>query len=287
MSNNSNTTNNRIQCPSLLRRYTPRNDGGVTYAFTAGQCTICWETVLKILTTIAKWLFVLCVPVMLLTGSIWWAANSHWLYTSGFTKYDVSQTTGLAESELEKAASGLISYFNSPAEFADISVMKDGQDIKLFTGEELIHFRDVKQLFRLDFWVLLGTTAYSLVFVAAALVRRHKKTAAKATLIGSGVTLFLVLLLAIGALLDFDALFLQFHLFAFTNEFWSAEGYMLLLFPGGFWYDAVIYIGMATAVAALVLAAITGSYLYTVRNITLKDGSIERTGNGRDTQSYP
>jgi len=224
---------------------------------------------------------------MLLTGSIWWAANSHWLYTSGFTKYDVSLTTGLVEPELEKAASGLISYFNSPEEYADISVVKDGQDIELFTEEELIHFHDVKRLFRLDFRVLLGTAAYIVVFVAAALVRRQGKTAAKATLIGSGFTLFLVLLLATGALLDFDGLFLQFHLFAFTNEFWSAEGYMLLLFPGGFWYDAVIYIGVATAVAALVLATVTGSYLYTKRDLTPKNESAERTGNGKDTQSYP
>ncbi|HEY90560.1 MAG TPA: DUF1461 domain-containing protein [Dehalococcoidia bacterium] len=242
---------------------------------------------MKILAAITKWLFVLCLPVMLLTGSIWWAANSHWLYTSGFTKYDVGLTTGLAEPELEKAASGLIDYFNSPEEYADISVVKDGQDIELFTEEELIHFHDVKRLFRLDFRVLLGTAVYIVVFVAAALVRRQGKTAAKATLIGSGFTLFLVLLMATGALLDFDRLFLQFHLFAFTNEFWSAEGYMLLLFPGGFWYDAVIYIGVATAVAALVLATVTGSYLYIKRDLTPKNESAERTGNGKDTQSYP
>ena len=242
---------------------------------------------MKILVAIAKWLFIACLPVMLLTGSIWWAANSHWLYTSGFTKYDVSLSTGLAESELDKAASGLISYFNSSEEYADISVVKNGQDIKLFTEEELFHFRDVKRLFRLDFRVLLGTAVYILVFVIAAIVRHQRIMIAKATLIGSGVTLSLVLLLAVGALLDFDQLFLQFHLFAFTNEFWSAEGYMLLLFPGGFWYDAVIYIGVAIAVAALVLAAITGSYLYTSRNLTPEDGSIERTGNGRDTQGYP
>ena len=70
-----------------------------------------------------------------------------------------------------------------------------------------------------------------------------------------------MLLLGAGALLDFDHLFLRFHLFAFTNEFWSAEGYMLLLFPGGFWYDAVIYCGAATAIAALILAAAAGGCL--------------------------
>jgi len=220
---------------------------------------------LHILNAAAKWLFVLCLPVTLITGSIWWVANSQWLYTSGFSKYDVSSTTDLTEGELEKAAAGLISYFNSPEQYADISVIKNGQSIELFTDEEIIHFYDVKKLFQLDFRVFLGTLIYILLFTLVTLLRRQWQKAAKTTLIGSGFTLFLILLLGIGALLDFDQLFLQFHLFAFTNEFWSAEGNMLLLFPGGFWYDAVIYCGIVVIVAALILAAISGGYFFAVR----------------------
>ena len=216
---------------------------------------------MRILTAVAKWLFVLCLPFMLVTASIWWAANSHWLYTSGFTKYDVGLTTGLAEPELEKAASGLISYFNSPEEYIDITVVRDGQSFDLFTEEEAAHFRDVKELFRLDFYVLLGTAVYCVAYASGNILlrqRRQHRRLAQAVLGGSVLTLALMLLLGAGALLDFDQFFLRFHLFAFTNEFWSAEGYMLLLFPGGFWYDAVIYCGAATAIAALILAAVAG-----------------------------
>ena len=74
----------------------------------------------------ARWLFLLCLPVLLVTASIWWAANSHWLYMSGFARYDVGQTTGLEQPELEKAAAGLIDYFNSPAEYVGITVVKNG-----------------------------------------------------------------------------------------------------------------------------------------------------------------
>lgn len=216
---------------------------------------------MRVLTLSSKWLFVLCLPFLLVTASIWWAANSHWLYTSGFTRYDVSQTTGLAPSELDKAAAGLIHYFNSPEEFVDITVVRDGQSIDLFTGEEVIHFRDVKQLFRLDFYVLLGTAVYCVAYASGNILlrqRRQHRHLAQAVLGGSVLTLALMLLLGAGALLDFDQFFLRFHLFAFTNEFWSAEGYMLLLFPGGFWYDAVIYCGAATAIVALILAAVAG-----------------------------
>lgn len=219
---------------------------------------------MKILTAVGKWLFVLCLPFMLVTASIWWAANSHWLYTSGFIRYDVGQTTALAPSELDKAAAGLIHYFNSPEEFVDITVVGDGQSFDLFTEEEAVHFRDVKRLFRLDFYVLLGTAVYCIAYAAGNILlrqRRYYRHLAQAVLGGSVLTLALMLLLGAGALLDFDQFFLRFHLFAFTNEFWSAQGYMLLLFPGGFWYDAVIYCGAATAIAALILAAVAGGCL--------------------------
>jgi hypothetical protein len=70
------------------------------------------ETAKMIIVAVARWLFILCLPVLLLTVSIALAVNSQWLYEHGFNKCDVHQTTGLADSELKKAASGLISYFN-------------------------------------------------------------------------------------------------------------------------------------------------------------------------------
>jgi len=58
----------------------------------------------RVLRLTAQWLFILCLPVLLLTASIGVAVNSIWLYEYGFEKYSVGQTTGLAEVELEKAA---------------------------------------------------------------------------------------------------------------------------------------------------------------------------------------
>ena len=223
---------------------------------------------LRIPLIIARWLFALCLPCLLLTASIWWAANSHWLYTSGFVKYDVVTSTGLSEVELDNVAAGLIDYFNSGEEFVDITVSKDGQPFELFTEEEILHFRDVKGLFRLDFNVLLGTGIYAAGYAALSLLWRrpsYRRGLAWATLAGNGITLALMLALGLGTLLNFDQLFLQFHLLSFSNEFWSTEGYMLLLFPRDFWYDAAIYCALATAGAAVILGAITVGYLLLTR----------------------
>lgn len=226
---------------------------------------------LKIPLTIARWLFALCLPCLLLTASIWWAANSHWLYTSGFTKYDVAASTGLSETELDNVAAGLIDYFNSGEEYVDITVEKNGQPFELFTEEEILHFRDVKGLFRLDFYVLLGTGIYVAGYAALSLIwqrPKYRRGLARATLAGSVTTLVLMLALGLGTLFNFDQLFLQFHLISFSNEFWSTEGYMLLLFPRDFWYDAAIYCAMATAAAAVILGAVAAGYLLLTRRVT-------------------
>lgn len=220
---------------------------------------------MRVVYAAGRWVFVVCLPLLLVTSSIWWAANSHWLYTSGFEKYDVGRSTGLSGAELEKVAAGLIAYFNSPKELLDLTVVREGQPVDVFTAEETLHFRDVKHLFRLDLYILIGTAAYVGGYTVAGIMLGERRRLARAALCGSGLALALMLLLGIGTLLDFDGLFLGFHRLAFTNELWSAEGRMLLLFPRDFWYDAAVYCAAATGGAALGLALVTGTYLTATR----------------------
>jgi len=225
---------------------------------------------LKGLVIAAKWLFMLCLPILLLTASIGWGVNSSWLYKYGFEKYNVSQTTGLAEVELEKAATGLISYFNSGDEHTSLTVMKDGEPFELFNQREVAHLRDVKGLIRLDYWVLLGTLIYALSYAGVSLFwrRRDWRRLAWGVVSGSGITLALMLALGLGTLINFDQLFLQFHLFSFTNELWQldpARDYLIMLFPQGFWYDAAIFCTLVTVGLAIILGGVAGGCLLFAR----------------------
>jgi len=227
---------------------------------------------MRILGIIAKWLFMLCLPVLLLTVSLGWAANSLWLYKYGFEKYNISQTLAdsglkLTDSELENIYAGLISYFNSPDEYISITVVKDGKPFNLFTPEETIHFRDVKGLIRLDYWVLLGTLVYALAYAGVRLFwqkRRHWRHLAWGLVGGGSLTLALILLVfGLGTLLGFDQLLYRFHLVFFTNLYWSAEGYMLLLFPENLLRDMALFCAATTAGLAIILGGVGGGYLLT------------------------
>ncbi len=223
---------------------------------------------MRILGIAGKWLFMLAMPVVLLTASIGWAVNSQWLYEYGFEKYSISQTTGLAETELEKAASGLISYFNSGEDTIYITVVKDGEPFTLFNQREVAHLRDVKGLIRLDYWVLLGSAVYVLAYAVTSLLwprKRYWRQMAWVVVGGGGATLGLILLLGLAAVLNFDQFFLQFHLISFANDLWlldPTKDYLIMLFPQGFWRDATMMIALVATGLALVLAGAGGAYLF-------------------------
>jgi len=218
----------------------------------------------KILTAAARWLFILALPLLLLSASIAGAANCLSLYRYGFERYHVSQTTGLDEAELEKAAAGLIRYFNSDEEYISLTVLKDGQPFVLFNEREVIHLRDVKKLFWLDYRVLLGTLIYALAYAGVSLWRKNGTQLARGLIWGGSFTLALMLALGLGALFNFDRLFLQFHLLSFTNEFWQLDptrDYLIMLFPRGFWFDATLFCALIATAGAVILGGLGGGYL--------------------------
>ena len=222
---------------------------------------------MKILGIAAKWLFMLCLPVLLFTASLGWAVNSLWLYKYGFEKYNISQATGLADSELEKAADGLISYFNSDEEYISLTVVKDGEPFELFNQREIIHLKDVKGLIWLDYWVLLGTLVYALAYAGVCLFwrrRRYWRRLAWGVVGGGGITLVLMLALGLGTLFGFSQLFWQFHVISFSNEFWlldPTKDYLKMLFPDGYFYDVVLFCTLGIAGLAIILGGVAGGYL--------------------------
>jgi len=216
----------------------------------------------------------LSLPILLLTASLGWAVNSHWLYNYGSYKYNVRQSLSDSEleltgAELEKIYAGLIGYFNSGERYISLTVEKDGKPFNLFTPEEVIHFRDVKGLIWLDYWLLLGTLLYASGYAGVSLFWRRRTywlRLAWGAVGGSGITLVLMLALALGTLLGFGQLFYQFHLLFFDNPHWSAEGFMLLLFPERFFYDATLFCALVIAVGSLALGGVAGGYLLFTRS---------------------
>lgn len=221
----------------------------------------------RVLGIVAKWLFILALPILLLTASIAATANSQWLYTGGYEKYGVSQTTGLDKAELEKVAKGLISYFNSGEEYIDLTVVKNGEPFELFNGREIIHLKDVKGLIQLDYRIAMGTFIYCLAYALICLFwqrKKHWRRLAYGLVVASGITLGLMVALAIGAVTDFGGLWLQFHFLSFANQLWMLDpmrDYLIMLFPEGLFFDMALFLGSLIVGVAVILGVVGGVYL--------------------------
>jgi integral membrane protein (TIGR01906 family) len=226
--------------------------------------------------TSVRWLLSIAIPFLLLASSISIVANTITLYRYGFSTYNISSVTGIDDTELDRAAAGLISYFHSGEEYIDITVKKDGKDFTLFNERETQHLKDVKDLFVLGYHIAAGALAICLACIAVLLILwRDRREIGKALLQGGILTLSIMAILAIVMVVDFDNFFYRFHLLSFANDLWlldPTKDYLLMMFPQGFWFDAALTCAIVTAIGAVIFGV--GGWLLK-RSSTSKDSETE------------
>ena len=212
-------------------------------------------------------LFIIAVPVFLVTGSLTWAFNNIGLYERGFEKYRITLASGISREDLRQVALDLRSYFNSGEEPLSVRARIFGLEQELFNEKEVHHMRDVKRLLW-GVYVVFGLSAACLAaLIATGLVRKRRVyllPLARMSIWGGGLTVGLLVLFGIVASVGFDALFLLFHQISFANDFWQLDprtDYLVLLFPQGFWFDATMWVAIRAMTGALILAAAGGGYL--------------------------
>ncbi|OGO58577.1 MAG: hypothetical protein A2025_02940 [Chloroflexi bacterium RBG_19FT_COMBO_47_15] len=216
---------------------------------------------MKIIQNIIYYLFVCCLPALLITSTICCEVNELSLYEYGFDKYEISQDTGIDKIQLRSVAQHLIDYFNLRADTVQITVVKGDEEFNLFNERELIHLSDVRSLIQLDYWVQRGV--FLLIVVCALALffgfRVGWQILVRGLFWGSFITMGLMVALAIWAFFGFERLFILFHLVSFTNEYWildPARDYLIRLFPGGFFYDAALFGFGAIMLEALLIGGI-------------------------------
>ncbi len=228
---------------------------------------------MKVVTTVATVLFVICIPLLLVTTWVRFAVNDVRLYEREFGKYGVSAATGMDEEELRWTVNRLITYFNSDEECIDSD---------LYTERETAHLKDVKGLIQLAYRLELGSLVYMVLYVAVNLTLRRAafwRDLARRVLWGSGVTVGLLAVAGIGVATGFDELFLWFHLVSFRNDFWQLYpgDKLLLLFPEEFFNDAALFVGGAALAEAVIIGALAWALLRLKRDNAPK---VVVTGSG-------
>ena len=212
-------------------------------------------------------LFIIAVPLFLITGSVTWAFNSPGLYNDGFEKYSISRISGITDSDLRQVGADIRSYINSDDEPLHIRTRVLGTERDLFNDREVAHMRDVKQLVRGVYILALASAIYltAMVMAGFALQRgRFVGPLARRALWGGGLTLGMLVLFGIVALVGFDSVFLKFHQLSFANDFWQLDprtDYLVRIFPQEFWFDATMWVAVRAIAGALLLTVAGSAYL--------------------------
>ena len=221
---------------------------------------------------IAALLFIVALPVALITTTVRVVLNEPRLYEYATDHYDTTATTGIERSELLRASGELRDYFNNSDESIFISVQRNGSPISLFNPRETAHLRDVKALFQLTFRVQEVAVLFVLVYVVTVFIWAKEGTfrsLAMQVLTSGLVTLVVVGALGVVAVSGFEGAFTQFHVIAFDNDFWKlnpSRDHLIQMFPEAFWQDVSIWVGLGTLAEIGTLGLLSAIYLRATRS---------------------
>jgi integral membrane protein (TIGR01906 family) len=217
---------------------------------------------------VAALLFVIALPIALVTTNVRIVVNEPRVYEYAADHYDTPVTTGIPRDELLRASGELRDYFNSDDdEPIFVRVQKAGAPISLFNRRETAHLQDVRTLFQASFRVQEAAVIFALAYVVTVFLwAREGSLRALATQIVISGLLSLAVIGVVGAVAvaGFDQAFDWFHRIAFDNDLWkldSTRDHLIQMFPEDFWRDVSLWVGIGTLVELMALAVVAAGYL--------------------------
>lgn len=223
--------------------------------------------VIRIIQFAASALLVLSTPVLLISSNLRWLALSPAQYEAGHSKYSVASALGVVQEQVRAASLAIIEYLQSGSDTLPGLLAKHGVSASFFSERDMLHFVDVHGLVQMVFQTqLLSIVVFVLCVAAVALLHggRRDELLASRLLWGGGLTVFILAVIGLVSFTNFDAVFLQFHYVAFSNDFWRLDpsvDRLILMFPPVFFYDMMLQAAAQTIAQAAVIVGVAGAYL--------------------------
>ena len=223
---------------------------------------------MRVFRYLAAFLFILSIPVALVTTNIRFVAGEPRVYRYAIDQFNAVQTTGFDRDQLLAAGAVIRDYFKNDDKTLVIPVQEsDGQIVSLFNERETVHMEEVKDRFRLMNRVQELSILYAICYVAAVVLwSREVSTRGLALQVAAGCVIVLATIGVVGAIgmAGFDSAWEDFHQLTFAgNDFWRlnpATDHLIQMFPPQFWENIVFLIGLMVAAEAALL--LVGTMLY-------------------------
>ena len=190
------------------------------------------------------------------------------VYEKEYEKYDVLSDLDMTMEDVMHVTLEMMAYLRGDRDTLSVVTTVEGTEQDFFNEQDRFHMGEVRDLFIGGLNIRTGAAAVALICLVFLVVSkaRLRKILARSYQIALGITGAAVLFIGIAAVVDFNAVFVQFHHIFFDNDLWlfdPAEDYMIRMLPEGLFADMVLRIGIlfvAGLVVLLIASIVAGRF---------------------------
>lgn len=174
--------------------------------------------------------------------------SDYGFYEKEYEKYDVLSDLDMTMEDTMHVTKEMMSYLRGDRDTLSVITTVEGKEQDFFNEQDRFHMGEVRDLFIGGLNIRTGACVTALVCLIFLLAVRAdvRKILPRSYWISLAVSVGCTALIGLAALVDFNALFVQFHHIFFDNDLWifdPATDYMIRMLPEGLFYDFVIRIG--------------------------------------------
>lgn len=180
------------------------------------------------------------------------------VYEKEYEKYDVLSDLDMTMEDVMHVTREMMAYLRGDRDTLSVVTTVEGTEQDFFNEQDRFHMGEVRDLFIGGLNIRTGAAAAALICLVFLVVSkaRLRKILARSYQIALGITGAAALFIGIAAVVDFNAVFVQFHHIFFDNDLWlfdPAEDYMIRMLPEGLFADMVLRIGILFVAGLVVL----------------------------------
>ncbi|SHH79169.1 integral membrane protein TIGR01906 [Caloranaerobacter azorensis DSM 13643] len=162
---------------------------------------------------------IVCLPIAMLLINLEVAAFDISFFKSKYEEYNIEDVTGISEENLMLITEKLLDYLKGKRENIIIFTEVGDKIEQVFEERELLHLKDVRELFRKGYIIKDLTLLLSIVSLIYIFYKDRIKLK-KILIVTSLIQLILMGLLYILIYSDFYKYFTYFHKILFSNDLW-------------------------------------------------------------------
>lgn len=187
-------------------------------------------------------------------------------YSKSFTKYNITEATGMDMENLEHTIEDLLEYLDDDRYQLDTRAVINGEEREVFGERERLHMVDVKELF-IKGKLIRNVSILFIISILLFVIKKDKhwkNSFAKTLLYTSVSNVGLLCILLILMAVDFYKYFTYFHLIFFNNDLWILDpttDILIQMVPEAFFYDTAVKIVVYFVGSLLTLGLLSLYYM--------------------------